>query len=294
MTTATAPVRPALPPSPRPRAHGQEPPQRPRLSVNFGLIDEGSGHRIVIYGPGGIGKTTVAATAPGPVAFFDLDDSLPRLKSQLADAPETLDLRPVAGIRTWQDMRDALHADGWQDIRTIVIDSATRAEELAVEHTLLTVPHEKGQKVQRIEDYGFGKGYSHVYDTFLPLLGDLDQHTRAGRHVILICHDCTASVPNPDGEDWIRYEPRLQSPASGKSSIRLRVREWADHVLFVGYDVQVQKENKLGARGKGKGSGSRTIYPMELPHCMAKSRTLGEVLPLSKFDLSLWNQLIGG
>jgi hypothetical protein len=155
-----------------------------------------------------------------------------------------------------------------------------------VEHTLATVPHEKGHRVTRLEDYGFGKGYSHVYDTFLPLLGDLDAHARAGRNVILICHDCTATVPNPAGEDWIRYEPRLQSPASGKSSIRLRVREWADHVLFVGYDVAVKD-------GKGSGSGSRTIYPSELPHCMAKSRTLSQPLPLSKFDLSLWNQLTG-
>lgn len=285
MTIAAPPARPAPPPAPRARANGNEPPNRLKTAVTFGPIPDGTGHRIVMFGPGGIGKTTLAATAPGPVAFFDLDDSLPRLKTQLADSPEKLDLRPVSGIRTWQQIRDALHAEGWDQIKTIVIDSATRAEELAVEHTLATVPHEKGQRVQRIEDYGFGKGYSHVYDTFLTLLGDLDQHTRAGRHVILICHDCTASVPNPDGEDWIRYEPRLQSPASGKSSIRLRVREWADHVLFVGYDIAVKD-------GKGSGSGSRTIYPAELPHCMAKSRTLSQSLALSKFDLSLWNQLI--
>jgi hypothetical protein len=284
--TQAPPLRPAPAPapSPRPRSNGTEPPSRPRTAVSFGPIPDGPAHRLVIFGPGGIGKTTLAATAPGPIAFFDLDDSLPRLKAQFVDAPVKPDLRAVTGIRTWQDIRDALHSDGWDGIKTIVIDSATRAEELAVDHTIATVPHEKGQRVQRIEDYGFGKGYSHVYDTFLTLLGDLDQHTRAGRHVILICHDCTASVPNPDGEDWIRYEPRLQAPASGKSSIRLRVREWADHVLFVGYDISVKD-------GKGKGSGGRTIYPIELPHCMAKSRTLSQPLPLTKFDLSLWNQL---
>lgn len=277
------PSRPAPPTAQRPAAASAP---KSRTTVAFEDIAIGSGHRIVIYGPGGIGKTTNACTAPGPVAIFDLDDSLPRLKPQLAAAPEKLDLRIVAA-HTWSDIRDALHADGWDGIKTIVIDSATRAEELAVEHTLATVPHEKGQRVQRIEDYGFGKGYSHVYDTFLTLLGDLDRHTRAGRHVILICHDCTASVPNPDGEDWIRYEPRLQSPTSGKSSIRLRVREWADHVLFIGYDVAVKD-------GKGKGSSSRTLYPRELPHCMAKSRTLSEPMPLARFDLTLWAQMMGG
>ncbi|MBP9034672.1 MAG: hypothetical protein KBG29_12305, partial [Pseudomonadales bacterium] len=104
-------------------------------------------------------------------------------------------------------------------------------------------------------------------------------------HVILICHDCTNTVPNPHGEDWLRYEPRLQAPGSGKASIRLRVREWADHVLFLGYDIDVRD-------GKGTGSGTRTIYPSELPHCMAKSRTMADPLPLAKFDPALWTHLL--
>lgn len=269
-----SPTAPTARPQPRP-------PAPPNVKVAFGKPATGTGHRIVIYGPGGIGKSTLAATAPGPVAFFDLDDSLPRL-TELGK----YDVRTVS-ISGWATMRDALHADGWDDIRTVVIDSATRAEEYAVAWTIQNVPHEKGTTVRRIEDYGYGKGYQHVADTFLGMLCDLDSHTRAGRHVILICHDCTATVPNPTGEDWLRYEPRLQAPGSGKASIRLRVREWADHVLCLGYDVDVKD-------GKGIGSGTRTIYPMELPHCMAKSRTIADPIPLTKFDVTLWNQLFAG
>jgi len=273
-----APTRPA--PPPRPLARPSAP--RPPATVTFGAIPQGAGHRVVLYGPGGSGKTTAATLAPGPVAFFDLDDSLPRLRNQL---PDGVDVRVVDGITSWSGIRAALHGDGWDDVRTLVIDSATRAEELAVEHTLATVPHDKGHRVQRLEDYGYGKGFTHVYDVFLPLLGDLDQHARAGRHIILICHDCTANVPNPTGEDWIRYEPRLLSPASGKASIRLRTREWADHVLFIGYDVNVKDR-------KGTGSGTRTVYPCELPHCMAKSRTLAEPMPLERHDPTLWTRLL--
>lgn len=249
-------------------------------AVRFGGMTRRRGKRIVLYGPGGIGKTTLAATAPGPVAFFDLDESLP----ELADRLEGLDLRVVEGATTWRELRAALQGGGWDDIATIVIDTATRAEELALVHTLETVKHEKGHKVERIEDYGYGKGYTHLFDTFLTLLGDLDQHAAAGRNVILICHDCVSTVPNPQGEDYQRYEPRLSSPASGKSSVRLRVREWADHLLFIGYDLNVKD-------GKAKGSGTRTVYPVELPHCMAKSRRLDAPLPLAKYDLALWNQL---
>lgn len=282
MTTATAP-RPAPRPRPVPAGGNANAPR-----VTFGTIPEGNGHRVVIFGPGGIGKTTLACIAPGPVAFFDLDDSLPRLRTQLEGSGLNLDIRPVSGPATWSDIRDALHAGGWDEIKTVVIDSATKAEELALTWTLKNVPHEKGNKIERIEDYGFGKGYQHLFETFLSLLGDLDQHTRAGRHIILICHDCTANVPNPGGEDWIRYEPRLQSPSSGKSSIRLRVREWADHVLFVGYDLVVKD-----GKGDPRTGGTRTVYPVERPHCMAKSRTLGEQIPLTKYDMTLWNQLLG-
>jgi len=263
----------------------KRPPYAPPVrSVAFGAI-EPQGHRIGLFGPGGIGKTTLAATAPGPVAFIDLDDSLPILRPSLGD----LDIRRVSGIAGWQDIRDALHSDGWDDVRTIVIDSATKAEELALDWTLRNVRHEKeGVVVRRIEDYGYGKGYQHLYETFLTLLSDLDQHVRAGRNAVLICHDCTATVPNPKGEDYIRWEPRLQNPSSGKASIRLRVREWLDHLLYVGYDVECAKHH----HGKAQGHGSRTIYPQEMPWCMAKSRTLADPVELVQFDTTLWNKLL--
>ena len=279
-----APARRSAPPSSIGAGKGAPPTNGRRVA--FGSILGKPGHRALLYGPGGIGKTTLAVQAPGPVAFFDLDDSLSRLKAVLGMAAGNI--RPVAGIETWANLRGAVQADGWDGIATIAIDSLTKAEELAVADTLLNVPHEKGHRVKRLEDYGYGKGYQHVFDTFLPLLADLDRHCRAGRHVVLICHDCTSTVPNPAGEDWLRYEPRLQSPSSGKASIRLRVREWADHVLFLGYDVDV------GDNGKGRGAGTRTLYPAELPHCMAKSRTCADAMAIGagQDGSAVWNQII--
>src|SRR5690606_16593610 len=101
------------------------------------------------------------------------------------------------------------------------------------------------------------------------------------RNVILIAHDCTETVPNPAGDDYIRYEPRLQSPKSGKASIRLRFREWLDNLWFIGYDI-------LAKDGKAQGHGSRTIYPTEQPHCMAKSRTIQDALEYVRGDGSVW------
>jgi hypothetical protein len=257
--------------------------QRP--VVKFGQVTGGGGHRVVLYGPGGIGKTTLAAQLPGPVAFIDLDESLPRLRTQLADNGMLENLMPVEGVTDWAGLRAALAAEGWESVKSIVIDTATRAEELAIAHTLEHTLQD-GKKASSVEAYGYGKGYGYVFDTFLTLLADLDRHCRAGRNVVMVCHDCTANVPNPAGEDWLRYEPRLQSPTSGKASIRLRVREWADHVLFIGYDVSVGKD------GKGRGAGTRTLYTSELPHCMAKSRSTQEVIPVDGDGSAVWAAVI--
>jgi hypothetical protein len=273
---------------PAPRTGPAKASATPGRAILFGSIPEATGHRVLLYGPGGIGKTTLAANAPGPVAFFDLDESLPRLRNLPVNAEDgTASVKYIGpdGCRTWAGMMGALASPGWDAVKTVVIDTVTKAEELCVLHVLDTIPHEKGHRVERLEDYGWGKGYTHVYEAFLHLLVALDVHARAGRNVVLIAHDCTTSVPNPAGDDWLRFEPRLQSPGSGKGSVRLRVREWADHVLYLGYDVAVTKD------GKGKGHGSRTIYPSELPHCMAKSRTVSDPIPVT--NLNVLSAIIG-
>lgn len=265
------------PPAPRPRA-AAAPAVAPESAVRFTISSGrvGAAQRVVLYGPGGIGKTTLAALAPKAV-FLDIEEGSNRL-----------DAARVGGIATWADMRACLQATGlFVPYQTLVLDSVTRAEELAVVHTLATVPHEKGHRVTSLEGYGFGKGYQHVYDTFLNLLVDLDRHIREGRNVVLVAHDCIADVPNPVGDDFIRYEPHLQQPKSGRASIRERVFQWADHVLFVGYDV-------VSEDGKGKGGGTRTIWPIERPDHRAKSRTLTEPLVFENAaDGRIWQQILG-
>jgi hypothetical protein len=274
----------AAEPKPLPPRKGAPPPltvapSHPVSSAERFAISSGlalGAERTMVYGPGGIGKTNLASLATNPV-FLDIEDG-----------SKHLNVSRITGLANWTDLRTCLQSNALDGFKTIVLDSVTRAEEWAIAHTLATVPHEKGNPIVRLEDYGFGKGYQHVYDVFGLLLPDLDRHIRAGRNVVLIAHDVTADVPNPTGEDFIRYEPHLQAPKSGKASIRERVFQWVDHVLFVSYDVATNKD------GKGVGAGTRTIWPVERPDHRAKSRLLTEPLVYENAnDGAIWS-LLGG
>lgn len=277
MATVPPPAKKPLPPPP---SRNGAPLANDVSHVNF-EISEGrivNAQKVVLFGPGGIGKSELCSLIESlglRALFLDIGDST-RFLNVNRIGPDKLS--------TWEALRAAVQRD-WPDYDVIVIDDLTTGEELASSWTIRNVPHEKGHAVSSIEGYGFGKGMTHRYETFLQLLGDIDSQVRRGKFVICTAHECIAKVPNPAGEDWIRYEPRLQSPEGGKNSIRHRVKEWCDHLLFIGYDVAV-------ADGKGEGAASRTIYPCELPFCMAKSRDLATPVPYSKGNPDLWVKLL--
>lgn len=279
MTTAAPaappPVKKPPPPPPGGIPTKIETPKR-QFAVSRGVIR--GPERIGVYGPGGAGKSSLVAsltTIGKAPLIIDLDEGSGKL-----------DVARIGGIETLDELRQILHDDSLlKPFDTVCIDSATKAEELCAKWVIANVPNDKGKMVTRLVEYGFGKEQDHVYETFLRILSDLDQHYRAGRNVVLIMHECTATVPNPMGEDFIRYEPRLQSPKSGKASIRHRVKEWLDHLLFIGYDVAAN------ADGKAVGSGTRTIYPIEQATHWAKSRTLAEPVFYAKGGTEVWQQI---
>lgn len=235
----------------------------------------GIGQKIVVYSCGGAGKSTLCSLLSNvgiDPLFIDVEDS-----------SKFLDVARVTPT-SWDDVRSALHDKSLTGpFGAIVVESLTKLEELAIDWTKANIPHEKGKPVYRLEDYGFGKGYAHVFETYLNLLGDLDALARDGKHIVCTAHDCTEKVPNPSGEDFLQYQPRLQSPPK-QGKLREKVKEWCDHLLHLAYDRYVED-------GKAQGSGTRTIYPSEAATFWAKSRTLSEPIPYAKGDAELWRQL---
>jgi hypothetical protein len=235
--------------------------------------------KAVVYGSGGIGKSElVSLLAKQGVNMLFLD---------LEYGTQHLDVNRVSGIQTFDELRSILHDDALMAAYDgVAIDSLTSVEELAVKWVVANIPHEKGKKIQGIEDYGFGKGFTHVFESLLLLLGDLDALVRRGKHVVCVAHECITTPENPDGENFAKAQPRLQTTKDGKNSFRYRVREWCDHLLYIKYDVAV-------VEGKGVGGGSRTIYTQEMPTYWAKSRSLSGTFDYPQGDATVWARLLG-
>jgi len=233
--------------------------------------------KTILYGPGGVGKSSLAASMQDlgfKVLFLDCETGSDFLDVTRFEPTSWIELRWLVQNRV-------------SEYDAFVIDSLTKAEEMAAHYVLENVRQKDGKRVRSIEDYGWQKGYTYVYEEFLKLLADIDNQVRdteehRGIAFTGICHDCVANVPNPGGEDYIRYEPRLQ--ASKQGSIRHRVKEFCDHLLYIGFDTAV-------VDGKARGSGTRTIYPTEMPTHWAKSRKLMNPVPYLKDDPEIWKQI---
>lgn len=223
-------------------------------------------HRTLIYGVGGIGKSSLAASVSGAL-FIDLEGGA-----------VDLGVNRIDGINNWKSLREVLASDLFDDVKCIVIDSLSKAEEFARQHVIDTIPADKsGTKATSIESYGYGKGYVHLAETWRLLVADIERHYQAGRDIVLIAHDFIGKTPNPSGEDYIRHEPSLHVAIRGMTT------QWCDHVLFINYDVTADKD------GKATGGGSRAIYTCENATHVAKSRTLPtKHFIFEKGDKSIW------
>ena len=250
------------------------------------------GERIGIYGPGGIGKTELCAAIQQvgiEPLFIDLDGGSLGLDVARAMNGDHL-------VSRYDEIRATLqNREVTSQFGAVVIDTFSALEERVREHVLETVPKEKGQRqatpAKSIEDYGFGKGYIHVFEAAILVLQDLDALCRQGKHAIVVCHQAAERVPSAETDDYLEYQPRLQSPPKA-GKLRERVFEWCNHFVRVDHDRAVED-------GKAMLGDSRTIHTVRTATPWAKHRSLAsgreipETIPYTKGSFELWNLIFG-
>lgn len=248
----------------------------------------GEGEKIVLYGPSGMGKTTLASMAPDPV-FIGCDDGGRKIVNPKTGEP----VLHIPGIDTFGDVRDALRSDVFDDHQTIVIDTGTELQHWALPYMFATIRHEGGSTVSSIEGYGYGKGYRHWFDLMHSVLADIDRLVRKGKNVIILCQEATMQETNVAGENYAKAGPDLFH--TDKNSIRNDWISWTDHVFRITWENAVvdSKKKKISL------VTGRMISTHPDASFFAKSRgskfaDAPAVSFESPSDDSLWQILFGG
>ena len=199
--------------------------------------------KAVIYGPEGVGKSTLASQFPSPV-FLDTEGGT-----------HHLDVVRFPDVRSWDDVLAAAKslAAGGHEFKTLVIDTADWLEKRLAEHLC-----RKANK-ESIEDFGYGKGYVLIAEEFAKFLASLDTLLACGMHIVFLAHSTVRKFESPDqAGSYDRYELKLSK------QVAPLVKEWADLILFTNYVTKVA-ESDTGRR-RGIGGRERVILTT---HCAA-------------------------
>jgi len=242
------------------------------------------GEKIIGYADSGMGKTTLASMLPKPV-FAGLDDGGRKIRN-----PKTNErLKNIPGLESFDDFRMAIQqVDLFDDYETLVVDTGTILEQWALEWTLENVlgGENSSNRMKNIEQYGWGKGYRHLYDTMRLPLADFDALIRRGKNICILCQMDQIRLANAGGEDYLCDVPKLQAKHGSTPAIWGLYCEWADHVFKIANEgVIAAKDSEKAKVAKATSTGNRIIHiHAPEPHYKAKSRTIPPRFPAVSFD----------
>lgn len=230
------------------------------MNITSGIV--ASAQKIVIYGPEGIGKSTLASMFPDPL-FSDTEGSTKRLNVKRFDRPTTEEMliQQIEYVKAHPDI-----------CSTYVIDTADWAEKLCSQSVCAKY------KKSGIEEFGYGKGYVYLNEEFGKILNYLEDVVACGINVVVTAHAIMRKFEQPDERGaFDRWELKLD-----KRNAPI-LKEWADAVFFANYKTIVEKVDDK--KYKAADGGKRVMYTQHHSCWDAKNRY--GLPPETDFDYSV-------
>lgn len=220
-------------------------------------VDSLSNERIIIVGTHGIGKSTLAASAPNSL-FIRTESGLDEINA------ESFPL-----CKKYSDFIDQLKYFYTEDLPfdTLSIDTIDWLEKLIYDSVC------SENNVDSISDIDYGGGYTKALVKFNEVISALTGIRRKkNTRIILLAHAEIKQVMNPLGPDYHKWQIKLRD----KNAHLLM--EWADIVGFMHTPTYVSSEDKgFGKKvNKASGGAGRVLSCCDCPSYEAKNRYLIE------------------
>ena len=225
---------------------------------------------VVLYGGEGLGKTSWALQwaalgslrilSAGEIGFEDLEmvgEVPPGCTNTVVDSFEELDKETV------NSTEDILVVDSLMGVQNLVFDYVCRTEFSNNKEDFTS--YWKGQRINSPP-------------VFEKWLNRLSRQLAAGRHVIIIGHMFTTSLPNTMGADYLSHVVSLDD--GDKGGMRSVLMRWAPNVLFLNIDVAITRATEKGIgnergivfEGKADDRDQRFFYTTKAPGHQAKNK----------------------
>lgn len=197
--------------------------------------------KIVIGGPGKIGKTTFAASSPKSIGILTEDG---------ADDVEAMAF-PIC--KTLNDVYAAICTlyNETHEFENVWLDSLDWLEPMLHKHVC------EQNNWSSIEAPGYGKGYIAATDEWRNLLAGFEAlRTDKNMGVILIAHDKVKRLDSPMSDGYDTYTLKIHDKAMAL------VQEWADVLGFANYEIMTRTSEKGFGQKESKAisTGNRILH----------------------------------
>lgn len=216
------------------------------LNISSGKISRAV--KTVIYGPEGIGKSTLASQFPNPL-FLDMEGGTAQL-----------DVRRIEKPKTWTELIGIVNevAKTPEICGTLVLDTADWTEGMLINHICKTYNQKS------IESFGYGKGYTYLGEEWQKLMDAFTRVIEAGMNVTVIAHAKQRKIELPDQSgSFDHWEMKLSR------QVAPLLKEWSDLLLFLNYKTYVVTTDTNTRKAQG---GKRVMYTSHNPVWDAKNR----------------------
>jgi len=265
------------------------PPKRKPKPKAVAALDEPIS--LVLYGPSGNGKTSLAGNFPACKFLIDSQEKGISFLSRrnLIPDPVSIEAFDVDSPKSWDRLLEEIYATvTCGQTQTLVLESLTGIENICfLEHCEAKF----NGNFLGIEGGGgffeYARGPKQAARLSIPkLLSALDAVLESGKNVIVTAHSQNKEETDPQGTKCLKYVPYCDKDTWA------RIHRWASGVFFLGRRVQEDKQKK-GLKSVAKEDFDRILFTEGTPYCDAKNWFgIHGVVPMGNSGEEAYNNLM--